>query len=306
MSTAEIKKQVEYYFGDTNLARDEFFRDMIKSGKDGYIEIGAILKCNKIKHLGVNKASQVVAALKGSQAVEVSKDGLKIRRTGNASLPDKVDTPVKKRDAKAEEKKAATTNGNSKEEEVKEAEPVQRDEQGRIIFCLADFENTLIVHYKTEDKDEEADKDYKVSWKDLESYIKEHLDQIKVVYSRADKYEGDLAISSHKLNKDQYKQLIALKNVKVGTKNFCFEETHGEELKEFWQKQGGHFQYCIAPKLRLARKNQRKVQELKREEKAKRQKQSFTIAGVYYMDINKVKSKSRAILNLKKDGETLE
>ena len=62
--------------------------------------------------------------MKGSQAVEVSKDGLKIRRTGNASLPDKVDTPVKKRDAKAEEKKAATTNGNSKEEEVKEAEPV--------------------------------------------------------------------------------------------------------------------------------------------------------------------------------------
>ena len=45
---------------------------------------------------------------------------------------------------------------------------------------------------------------------------------------------------------------------------------------------------------------------MQREEKAKRQKQSFTIAGVYYMDINKVKSKSRAILNLKKDGETLE
>ena len=45
---------------------------------------------------------------------------------------------------------------------------------------------------------------------------------------------------------------------------------------------------------------------MKREEKAKRQKQSFTIAGIYYMDINKVKSKSRAILNLKKDGETLD
>lgn len=58
--------------------------------------------------------------------------------------------------------------------------------------------------------------------------------------------------------------------------------------------------------MRLARKNQRKIQELQREEKAKRQKQSYTIAGVYYMDINKVKSKSRAILNLKKDGETLE
>ena len=48
------------------------------------------------------------------------------------------------------------------------------------------------------------------------------------------------------------------------------------------------------------------MQELKREEKAKIQKQSYTIAGVYYKDINKVKSKSRAILNLLKDGETLE
>lgn len=92
----------------------------------------------------------------------------------------------------------------------------------------------------------------------------------------------------------------------IGTKKFSFEELKGEELKEFWQKQGGHFQYCIAPKMRLARKNARKIQEIKREEKAKRQKQSFTIAGVYYMDLNKVKSKARAILNLKKDGETLE
>lgn len=38
----------------------------------------------------------------------------------------------------------------------------------------------------------------------------------------------------------------------------------------------------------------------------KRAKTSYEIAGVYYLDINKVKSKSRAILNLKKDGERLE
>ena len=40
-------------------------------------------------------------------------------------------------------------------------------------------------------------------------------------------------------------------------------------------------------------------------EKSKRSKLSYEIAGVYYSDINKVKSKSRAILNLKKDGEKL-
>ena len=42
-----------------------------------------------------------------------------------------------------------------------------------------------------------------------------------------------------------------------------------------------------------------------KKEKTSRAKISFEIAGVYYADINKVKSKSRAILNLKKDGEKL-
>lgn len=38
----------------------------------------------------------------------------------------------------------------------------------------------------------------------------------------------------------------------------------------------------------------------------KRTKTSYEIAGVYYLDLNKVKSKSRAILNLKRDGDRLE
>ena len=29
MSKAEIQKQVEYYMGDVNLSKDEFFRDLI-------------------------------------------------------------------------------------------------------------------------------------------------------------------------------------------------------------------------------------------------------------------------------------
>jgi len=32
--------------------------------------------------------------------------------------------------------------------------------------------------------------------------VKAQFDKLKVVYSRADKYEGDLAISQHKLNKE--------------------------------------------------------------------------------------------------------
>lgn len=64
-----------------------------------------------------------------------------------------------------------------------------------------DFENTLIVHFKTEDQDAKADENYKVNWKDIENMIKEKFPGLKNVYTRADKYEGDVAISSHKVNK---------------------------------------------------------------------------------------------------------
>jgi hypothetical protein len=214
---------------------------------------------------------------------------------------------LKKRDSKATEKAGAK---NPVEEEAKVEEevdqPLEKDALGRIIFQVKDFENTHIIHFSTQDKDAAKDEDYKVNWKSIETMIKEKYDLLKVVYTRADKYEGDIAISSNKLNKPQYEQLSTLKGADIDGKTFDFAETGGEELKDFWQAQGNHFQFCIAPKLRAARKNQKKANELKREEKAKRQKISFFIAGIHYMDINKVKSKSRAILNIRRDGEKLD
>ena len=66
--------------------------------------------------------------------------------------------------------------------------------------------------------------------------VSKKFDQIKVVYSRADKYEGDVAISSYKLNKEQYADFSTLKDEEIGGKKFSFSETKGEELKDFWQK----------------------------------------------------------------------
>ena len=76
-----------------------------------------------------------MAAIKDSPSVEVSKDGSKIRRTGNASLPAQVEGAVKKRDAKAEEKKVAS-DAKTDEAEPMEHVPIERDEQGRVQFCL--------------------------------------------------------------------------------------------------------------------------------------------------------------------------
>ena len=76
-------------------------------------------------------------------------------------------------------------------------------------------------------------------------------------------------------------------------------------MKEFWSEQGGHYNFCIQNKLRAAKKAAKARNQEKREG-VKRAKTSYKIAGQYYLDINKVRSKSRAIMNLKEDGEKLE
>lgn len=49
MSLADIKKQVEYYLSDQNLAQDELFHKTLT--ENGTLKIDLILKCNKIKKL---------------------------------------------------------------------------------------------------------------------------------------------------------------------------------------------------------------------------------------------------------------
>jgi len=192
---------MEYYLGDKNLEKDDFFRNQVLNDKkEGFVSLDVFQKCNAIKKLGVS--NKVIAdAIKNSKEIEMNKDGSKVRRIGNKALPAQTGS-LKKREAKAQEKTAAKANPEeeSKVEEVCDA-PVERDELGRIIFKVQDFENTHIIHFATKDKDEKADEDYKVNWKSIETMIKAKFDLLKVVYTRADKYEGDIAISSFKMNK---------------------------------------------------------------------------------------------------------
>lgn len=58
---------------------------------------------------------------------------------------------------------------------------------------------------------------------------------LKIVYSRADQFEGDLAISSHKFKQVNLDKLTASK-LKIQERDFEFTKTTGEELKEFWSK----------------------------------------------------------------------
>lgn len=119
---ADIKKQMEYYLGDMNLAKDDFFRNKIQEdATDGYVELEVFQKCNAIKKLNLT-VEDIAKACADSKDVELSKDNKKIRRTGNKELPEKTGS-LKKRDNKAQAKKE-----ESKVEEEEVDVPVIRDE----------------------------------------------------------------------------------------------------------------------------------------------------------------------------------
>lgn len=105
---------------------------------------------------------------------------------------------VRKRDAKAA----------AKEEEKKEEEEqdVALDERGNPILVNPDFENPVIVHFETPGKDGDS---FKVNWKEIENEVRQKFPNLKIVYSRADQFQGDLAISSHKLKQGQLEKLVS-------------------------------------------------------------------------------------------------
>ncbi|XP_014213591.1 la-related protein 7 [Copidosoma floridanum] len=74
---AALLKQMEFYFSDSNLAKDRFLADQVKECPDVPIEI--FLKCNKIRSLTTNP-SDIAGALKHSSMLQVSKNGTAVRR----------------------------------------------------------------------------------------------------------------------------------------------------------------------------------------------------------------------------------
>jgi len=82
--SAAVQKQVEYYMSDENLKGDQFFHEKISGNGEGWLPLNLILSCNKMKAMKAT-LEDVVKALEGSK-LEL-KDGVSVRRPGNAPLP---------------------------------------------------------------------------------------------------------------------------------------------------------------------------------------------------------------------------
>ncbi|XP_061921931.1 la-related protein 7-like [Entelurus aequoreus] len=75
----EVKKQVEFWFGDANLSKDRFLKKLIDEAEDGYVDICVLASFNRMKKL-TSDTKLIARALKNSSVVQVNLEGNKVRR----------------------------------------------------------------------------------------------------------------------------------------------------------------------------------------------------------------------------------
>ncbi|XP_061620157.1 la-related protein 7 isoform X2 [Phyllopteryx taeniolatus] len=75
----EVKKQVEFWFGDVNLHKDRFLKKLIDESDDGYVDLCVLASFNRMKKL-TSDTKLIARALKNSSVVEVNLEGDKVRR----------------------------------------------------------------------------------------------------------------------------------------------------------------------------------------------------------------------------------
>lgn len=81
-----LRRQLEYYFSDSNLPRDKFLRAKTEENEQGYVPISVLLSFNRLKSL--NATPELIAdSIKSSTLLALNEDKSSIRRT--TPLPDK-------------------------------------------------------------------------------------------------------------------------------------------------------------------------------------------------------------------------
>ncbi|AWO97700.1 putative la-related protein 7 isoform 3 [Scophthalmus maximus] len=75
----DVKKQVEFWFGDVSLHKDRFLKKLIDESEDGYVDLSVLASFNRMKKLTTD-TKLIARALKNSSVVEVNLEGDKVRR----------------------------------------------------------------------------------------------------------------------------------------------------------------------------------------------------------------------------------
>ncbi|KAK3931541.1 La-related protein 7 [Frankliniella fusca] len=83
-----VRDQMEFYFGDANLSKDRYLRQLVE--ENPYVPLEIFLKFNKIIKL-VSTVEEIAKAVKKSEILELSEDSLKVRRKTPMKIKDNED-----------------------------------------------------------------------------------------------------------------------------------------------------------------------------------------------------------------------
>ncbi|XP_004498482.1 la protein 1 [Cicer arietinum] len=100
-TTKKVIRQVEFYFSDSNLPRDDFLRKTVTESEDGMVSLALICSFNRMrKHLNLgdvkaddvkeDTVKAVAEVLKNAASLKISEDGKKVGRITELPKPEEV------------------------------------------------------------------------------------------------------------------------------------------------------------------------------------------------------------------------
>jgi len=99
-ASAKIKKQIEFYFSDSNIVKDAFLKSKVESTEGGWVAASVLASFKRVKEMlkegaveEANAAAFVCDAVKDSEDLEVDKEKLQIRR--KKPIPEKTDADAR-------------------------------------------------------------------------------------------------------------------------------------------------------------------------------------------------------------------
>merc|ERR1711887_434173 len=156
----KIRRQVEYYFNDFNLMRDQFLKNEIKlskeAGNNGFISIDTMLKFNRLAQLSTDKA-KILASLADSKLVELNEEKTSVRRNPERKLP--VDDELYRANLKARTCYADGFPRDKADEIEEKGEPAGLDEIFEFIESQDLTAETVALRKLKGKKDEEGKDD---------------------------------------------------------------------------------------------------------------------------------------------------
>lgn len=89
----------------------------------------------------------------------------------------------------------------------------------------------------------------KNSWRQVETAYKAQFPGRKVLYSRYEKGDGQIVVSSYKQDPAKVAEEV---KIKLDDEEFTINKLEGDKLEKFWSEHGNHYNLCTNKKLSLS------------------------------------------------------